>query len=195
MSKVETLSPSTSADLRPYHENCKWLNEQFSKKTVQEQELDLLRLLHLQDSDEATLAGITEEQMNWLRREHDEQGAQRRDRHHGAEQTPDMTKNQRNNTALNNTRQRHNTKEARDQRGKRQRDEVRATLRVRQGCTWQANTKQPDMKALTPGRRQNQRVKSPSVKFDVLTTIATSHSHVHGYLYHVVCHAPRSTPT
>ena len=72
MSKVETLSPSTSADLRPHHESCKWLNEQFSKKTVQEQELELLRLLHLQDLEEATMAGITEEQMNRLRREHEE---------------------------------------------------------------------------------------------------------------------------
>ena len=73
MSKVETLSPSTSADLRPYHENCEWLNEQFSKKTVQEQELELLRLRHLQDLEEATVAGITEEQMNRLRREHEEE--------------------------------------------------------------------------------------------------------------------------
>ena len=106
-----------------------------------------------------------------------------------------MTKNQRNNTLLNNTRQRHNTKEARDERGKGQKDEVKATLRVRQGSTWQANTEQPHMKALTLWHRQNQRMKSPSVKYDALTTSATSHSYVHGYLYHVVCYAPRSKPT
>ena len=66
----------------------------------------------------------------------------------------DMTKNQRNNTPLHNTRQRQITKEAQHQRGKRQRDEVKATLRERQGSTRQANTKQPHIKALTLGRRQ-----------------------------------------
>ena len=56
------------------------------------------------------------------------------------------------------------------------------------------NTKQPHIKALTLGRRQNQRVKFPSVKYSALTTNET-HFHAHVYLYHMVCHILRSKPT
>ena len=89
----------------------------------------------------------------------------------------------------------HNTKEARDKPGRRQRDEVKTILRVRQGYTWQANTKQPHIKALTLGRRQNQRAESPSIKYSALTTNETSHPHADVYLYQMVCHIPRSKLT
>ena len=80
----------------------------------------------------------------------------------------------------------HDVKVTRDQRGERQKDELKTTLRARQGNTWQANTKQPHAKALTLGRRQNQRVESPSVKHRALNTLETSHPHAVVYLYHMV---------
>ena len=80
----------------------------------------------------------------------------------------------------------HSAKAARDQRGERQRDELKTMLWVRQGYTWQANTKQPQVKALTLGRRQNQRVESPSIKHRTLKTNETSHPHALVYLCHMV---------
>ena len=80
----------------------------------------------------------------------------------------------------------HDAKVARDERGERQKDELKTTLRVRQGHTWQANTKQPHVKALTLGRRQNQRVESPSIKQRASKTDETSHPYALVYLYHMV---------
>ena len=68
----------------------------------------------------------------------------------------------------------------------RQGDEVKTTLRVKQGYTRQANTKQPHIKALTLGRRENQRVESPSVKHRALHTDETSHPHALVYSHHMV---------
>ena len=65
-------------------------------------------------------------------------------------------------------------------------DELKITLRARQGNTRQTNTKQPHVKALTLGRRQNQRVVSPSIKHLALNTDKTSHPHALVYLYHMI---------
>ena len=80
----------------------------------------------------------------------------------------------------------HNAKVARDQRGERQNDRLKTTLRAGQGNTSQANTKPPHIKALTLGRRQNQRVESPSIKHRALNTDETSHPHALVYLYHMI---------
>ena len=80
----------------------------------------------------------------------------------------------------------NDAKAARDQRGERQGNNFKTMLRVRQGYTWQANTKQPPHKSAYSWVPPNQGVESPSVKQRALNTDETSHPHALVHLYHMV---------